>query len=498
MDVVTPATRSRLLAGAGAVIIGAAALGGTWAIAAPGDPAGSGTRVTQIPACAAGNDGQLIIFQTAPMADQGVTWRLRCRAAAPSTRRWEFVGGPPMIAEVEADETIAAATTTYADTATIGPSLTAPAAGDYAVTIGFRGYPWAVNQTLSMSYQIGATPASDDDATVVDAQASMGNTATRTRKKTIGEGQTLTAKYKHSNTAADGNFAMRFMEIVPIALDQMTTSGAVAPANSTAPTIAGTPRVGATLIARPGLWSNTPTAYRYQWQRTLPGGTYDPIEGADQQTYVPTEDDYSYTLRVQVSASNAAGSASATTTDYLIGSRLVSSFPANPEDGQLATYQSAAMAAQGVEWEFMYNATSTSPYKWEFVGGAPLAAEGSGPGANTNTSYSTGTTNIPSVAIPLAGDYRVQYSALGRADAQACYSDVFIAPHYGGTMITSSEFYMVGSCSSSIQVQSMSSSVRPTFATAGSNLDLRYRIQQASRSYNVSMMRIAATPIRVG
>ena len=46
----------------------------------------------------------------------------------------------------------------------------------------------------------------------------------------------------------------------------------VAPVNTTAPTISGTAKVGQTLTAGDGTWSNTPTSYAYQWLRCNGGG----------------------------------------------------------------------------------------------------------------------------------------------------------------------------------------------------------------------------------
>ncbi len=92
------------------------------------------------------------------------------------------------------------------------------------------------------------------------------------------------------------------------------TVAALAPANTAGPTISGTPQVGQTLTAIRGSWSgSTPLSYAYQWESCdALGQTCAPIASATSATYTPAPGDLAATLRVQVSASNPAGTASAT------------------------------------------------------------------------------------------------------------------------------------------------------------------------------------------
>src|SRR5581483_10260936 len=87
---------------------------------------------------------------------------------------------------------------------------------------------------------------------------------------------------------------------------------AAAPANTSAPTISGTPKEGSTLTANDGTWTNSPTSFTYQWQRCASDGrACGDITGATTKTYVPTSGDVGHALRVVVTATNADGHASA-------------------------------------------------------------------------------------------------------------------------------------------------------------------------------------------
>ena len=87
---------------------------------------------------------------------------------------------------------------------------------------------------------------------------------------------------------------------------------AAAPVNSTAPTITGTVKVGETLTAQNGTWTNNPTAFQYQWQRCNASGlSCVNIATAIQKTYTVATPDSGRTLRVRVTAVNADGATNA-------------------------------------------------------------------------------------------------------------------------------------------------------------------------------------------
>jgi mannan endo-1,4-beta-mannosidase len=86
------------------------------------------------------------------------------------------------------------------------------------------------------------------------------------------------------------------------------------PQNTAPPTISGQPQVGLTLTASSGSWSgSTPMSFVYQWARCDgSGNNCSSISGATLSAYTTSSADQNSTLRVVVTASNGAGSASAT------------------------------------------------------------------------------------------------------------------------------------------------------------------------------------------
>ena len=76
-----------------------------------------------------------------------------------------------------------------------------------------------------------------------------------------------------------------------------------------AATVTGTPTIGSTLTADTSATTGTGVSFTYRWQRaTTLNGTYSNITGARAATYVVTSTDATRYLRVQVVATNAAGS----------------------------------------------------------------------------------------------------------------------------------------------------------------------------------------------
>ena len=100
------------------------------------------------------------------------------------------------------------------------------------------------------------------------------------------------------------------------------------PANTTLPSISGTAQQGQTLTASTGVWSgDTPQTYTYQWRRcSSGGGNCTNISGQTASTYVLGASDVGATIRVIVTATNGAGSASATS----LPSAVIVAIPPDP------------------------------------------------------------------------------------------------------------------------------------------------------------------------
>ncbi|MHB8242718.1 MAG: hypothetical protein ACYDHN_12105, partial [Solirubrobacteraceae bacterium] len=85
-----------------------------------------------------------------------------------------------------------------------------------------------------------------------------------------------------------------------------TTPILARPVTTVPPTVSGTLEVGQTLTCSPGAWSNSPTEYSYSWLRD-----FEPIPGATSTSYLLSASDAGHDLTCQVTATNAAGSATA-------------------------------------------------------------------------------------------------------------------------------------------------------------------------------------------
>jgi alpha-tubulin suppressor-like RCC1 family protein len=89
--------------------------------------------------------------------------------------------------------------------------------------------------------------------------------------------------------------------------------GVILPANTVAPSVSGTAKVGQTLTTTDGTWTGTPTpSYTRQWQVSDNGTSgWSNISGATSSTYVITSSEASKYIRSKITATNDAGAVDA-------------------------------------------------------------------------------------------------------------------------------------------------------------------------------------------
>ena len=179
---------------------------------------------------------------------------------------------------------------TIAGDATVGSTLTAnPGTWSGSAPLGFQ-YQWLLCNTS------GASCSSIAGATQQTYALTSGNAGSTVRV------QVIASNGDGSQTAQSAATA---------------TVTAATPLTSTSlPTITGADSVGSVLSANPGNWTgSSPIGYAYEWLSCNgSGASCNPIAGASSQTYTLQGADAGATLRVQVTATNPAGSATSQST----------------------------------------------------------------------------------------------------------------------------------------------------------------------------------------
>ncbi len=264
--------------------------------------------------------------------------------------------GSTLRSVVTASNAAGSQTATSAVTATVGaaaPQLTQPPAITGTPidgqTLSTSTGSWSGTPTIAYAYQwqrcdtTGSTCANivgASGATYSLAPADVGSTL-RTVVTATNAGGSQTAKSAVSFPAA-----------------------AAAPQSTSAPAISGTPIDGQTLSTSTGSWSGTPTiAYAYQWQRCdTTGSTCANIVGASGATYSLTPADVGSTLRAVVTATNAAGPQTATSTPSMIVRAAAPAVIASPALSGIAIDGQALSTSSG-SWSG--TPTITYAYQWQ-------------------------------------------------------------------------------------------------------------------------------------
>jgi hypothetical protein len=182
---------------------------------------------------------------------------------------------------------------------------------------------------------------------------------------------------------------------------------------------------------------------------------------------------------------NSIAQGSITTTSPLSGGP-----PTSPNDGDIWIATDVNANGDGSRWQFQFNATSASSYKWEFIGGSPLRSEiTTSQGANFSGSWGDLGTVGPTVTLPRNGDYRLRYMA--QASLGGFVDAVFAGLALGATTPTFT-----------VELSAQGNGVAPLFDevvwTGRSSGDVvRMRYNGGIQVDNFSNRRIYVEPVRI-
>lgn len=182
------------------------------------------------------------------------------------------------------------------------PSSTAPPSVSGATTAGqtlteSHG-SWSNNPT-SYSYQWEDCDNAGGSCTAI--AGATGHSYTLTSGDV---GHTIRVREAASNAGGDSNPASS----TATGVVQPAAAPPTRPSNNSPPAVVGETTVGQTLSVSTGTWSGTPPiSYAYQWQRCTPGCA--DVPGATDSTLKLASSDLGARVRVVVSASNTAGTA---------------------------------------------------------------------------------------------------------------------------------------------------------------------------------------------
>lgn len=169
--------------------------------------------------------------------------------------------------------------------------------------------------------------------------------------------------------------------------------------------------------------------------------------------------------------------------------------PASPYNGQQAILVDS-LTNPSYQWYLRYNTGSSSPYKWELVGGPPLYALGVGSGETSSTTWIDMPAG-PLMTLPRAGEYLIDWSVKAQNwGVSAPAYDLLAALAIGGTRIASTETNITTPSSTASMSGFIINTQRHTVATAGASAKLQVMVGAAVLSaYRLGT--IIAQPVRL-
>ena len=256
----------------------------------------------------------------------------------------------------------------------------------------------------------------------------------------------------------------------------------VPPLNTSPPTISGTPDEGSTLTASPGSWADSPTSYAYQWQ-DCDGLLCSNISGATGSTYTLQSSDVGKTIDVVVTASNAAGSIPAVSSQT-----TVVQTPPAPVSTTLPTISGSAqqgqiLTASNGSWS---NSPSSYAYQWQDCSSSTSCTDISGATSSSYTLASSDvgkTVDVVVTATNAGGSTPATSGQTGTVQplapvntaapvisGSAQQGDTLSASNGSWSNSPSSYLYQWQDCSSSTSCASISGATSSTYTLASSDV----------------------------
>ncbi len=189
---------------------------------------------------------------------------------------------------------------------------------------------------------------------------------------------------------------------------------AAAPVNTALPAISGTATDGQTLSATDGTWSGTPTiTFAYQWQvcDDDQGNGCADISGATSSTYTLTSSEVGKYVRVKVTATNVADSASA---HSALTAAVAAAPPVNTSAPTLSGTATEGQTLSATDGTWTGTPTITYSYQWESCADDQAVTCGDIVGATSST-YTLTMTEINQYV-------RVKVTATNSAGTASAYS----------------------------------------------------------------------------
>ncbi len=179
----------------------------------------------------------------------------------------------------------------------LDPSLSGTARDGATLTLDDGD--WTGSPTLAPAYQWQRCDAGESNCEDIDGETGL------TYVLGAGDiGHTIRAVVTYTNAWGDATESAEPSDVVV----------AAPPAVTIDPSVIGVAVDGQTVTADPGVWSGTaPVDFDYQWLRCdLDGTNCEEIDGATGDEYTLTGEDAGHGIRVEVTGTNAAGSATGT------------------------------------------------------------------------------------------------------------------------------------------------------------------------------------------